>query len=143
MEKAQITTITEAMAAKQTWLRKEMQTFLDCWADITSDQIDGFLRLHIGKRDDEYGGDDIYLKRGYNDLFFYPNVYPDYSEGKAYYLSHQYDGDDDTISAVNLRKIMANIPAKLNQYFRNIQAKINAYSEAGQGVAEIVRKLKS
>lgn len=141
MEKAEITTITEAMVVKQTWIREEMQNFLDCWENITDDPIDGFQRLHVGKRDDEYGGDDIYLKRGCNDLLYCPVLCPDYSDGKAYCLHLQNDSDDDTISAIHLRKIMADIPTKLTEYFKNIQDKIDVYTDAGRGVAEIIKKL--
>lgn len=142
MNRIEIETITEAMVKKQTWIRKEMQTFLDAWGKITSENIDGFKHLKLANTGNDDQAKDIYLTRGEAHLNFNPS-YVDYGEDEDYYLLDKKETDaNDYITSTMLRSVIEEIPEKLTKYFQNMQNKIDAYSVAGQELSRIINCLK-
>lgn len=137
MTRIEIETITEAMVTKQTWIRKEMQKFLDAWADISAKDIDGFKFLEIKNTNAEFP-DSIYLRRGENRLFFNP-AYEAFGDSENHYDLNPNNHPD--INTVALREVIELIPRRLTAYFQRMQAKIDAYSEAGQELNHIVNCL--
>lgn len=137
MNKVEIETITEAMLLKQTWIRKELDDFLEVWADITDEEISGhgkFVLYEFSTNDDAYVTDRLCLVRGKSEV-----------DGDSYdgYSWTNWDNylklEDQSIERI--RKIIEHIHLGFTKYFKNIQADIGLLDETGRKIRDIVEKL--
>lgn len=138
MDKIEISTITEAMARKQTCIRKELNDFLKVWADITDEEISGhgkFVLYEYSTNDDAYVTDRLCLVRGKAEV-----------DGDSYngYIWDNWDNylklEDQPIERI--REIIKYIQLGLTKYFKNIQADIGRIDETGRKIRDIIERLK-
>lgn len=137
MTKIEIETITEAMTKKQTWIRKELNDFLDVWADITKDTISGHTRFVLYDFVTNEFSKRIVLVRGYAQVD--TETYDHYTES--------WTAGENWMSIPNtptwkIRKIINHINSGLTKYFKDIQADIGDLDETGMKIADIIEKLK-
>ena len=138
MTNQEMTSITEAMAAKQTWVRKELDDFLQLWAEMTRKKISGYNKFMLyedTQSDDSYVTDRIYLVRGIAEID------GDTWDGMAWKNWKDYlDLEDQSMSRI--RKIIGHICAGLPKYYKNMQANITALDTAGMEIRDMINKLK-
>lgn len=138
MNKIEIETITEAMAMKQTWIRKELDDFLKVWAEITKENISGhekFILDEYSTSEEAYVTNRIYLRRGVAEIDV------DFYDGYAWENCDNYlDLDDQPIARI--RQIIKRINESLTHYFKNIQKDIRDLDEISMQIRSIIEKLK-
>jgi len=138
MNKIEIETITDAMVAKQTWIRKELKSFLQVWKKITEEPIPGhsFFTLYI-YADENENDQKILLTRGADqiDQWEYSQYTDEYESYNNPYL------DIDELPMWQIREIICCIHEKLADYFKNIQKDIDNLSESGQKIQNLIDKL--
>jgi len=142
MTRVEIETIVEAMEVKQTWIRKELQNFLDVWADITNYKISGYDLLEIDREriyndNGEYVDAQIstYLERSNSDIY------------SRKFFNNGSSGGESTIDinsiSINRIKFFVNqISILLVPYFKKIQNDIGSIDESGRNIKLIIEKLK-
>ena len=134
MENQEIKTITEAMVAKQTWLRKSLSDFLGTWVDITLDDISGHMHFELYRYTDvEDFEHRIFLKRGVAEI-----------DGEVYHDGWcAYDNyiGVNTMPICRVKKIITAIDEKLSDYFKAIQADIDNIDVSAEKINALVKKL--
>jgi len=137
MNNQEIKTITSAMVAKQTWVRKSLNDFLQIWAKITDKEISGHKAMELYKfYICEETEKKLFLVRGKTMIAGGTfNPYSEEWETWDYYL------DLENCSIARIRRIITAINKKLPEYFKNIQADIDILSEEGQKINSLIEKL--
>ena len=136
MKRIEIETITEAMATKQTWLRKGLDDFLQTWKQATGQEVSGHDLFVLY----EYGNEDrkrLVLKRGMAKVD--GDTYDHYNDEWVNWDNYL---ELDNQSITRIKKIIDAISSGINDYFRNIQNDIDALSESGQEIARITKALE-
>jgi len=139
MNNQKIKTITEAMTAKQTWVRKSLDDFLKVWAEITEDDISGHNKfiLHTTYQNNEGSKTQIFLRRGVAEID--GDNYNPYSQEWENWGSYM-DLNNKKINYV--RQLIEEISNGLPKYFKIIQADIDGLSESGMKINALIDKLK-
>jgi len=139
MNNQEIKTITEAMAAKQTWIRKSLDDFLEIWAEITADFISGHKEMVLFEfSEDEEKRYKLHLKRGSCNVHgATKNPYSgEWEEWEDYW------GIDCNSPISKVKRTIQAIVENLPKYFKDIQADIDGLSESGMKINALIDKLK-
>ena len=139
MKRIEIETITEAMATKQTWLRKGLDEFLQAWSKATAQEVSGHDLFVLYEYGDHCGNERkrLGLKRGYAEV-----VGESYDEYNGEWNNWDNYLKLDNQSITRIKKIIDAISLGINDYFRDMQKDIDALSEAGQEIIRITKALE-
>ena len=137
MNKIEFETITKAMVTKQTWVRKSFMDFLEIWADLTEDNIDGHRYFVLFEKKGEYETIEIYLERGDSALKFRG----EFTKPDFYFLDPKHSCQEDYAHISIIRKSINTITSGLRYYFKNIQNDSDRLSTVGININNIIKRL--
>ena len=131
---------TKKMTEKQTWLRKELQNFLDKWAEVTKEKISGYNQcwLFSTKADegDHYTKTNRYfLARGINSIDSEKWACGPEEWEESTYI------DLKTCHIGRVKKAIEAIDDKLPKYFSGLETATDELTEYGEMIRVITRKL--